>query len=82
LRLSAKKLADPAGWFMSSGSIFGSPGSPQPRPAMMVTAEKILELAKQAETLQIAEFGRTAPIARNGAIELHVRSRKSLCHLR
>jgi hypothetical protein len=31
--------------------------------------------------LQIAESGRTAPIARNRALELHLRSRKRLCHL-
>ena len=32
-------------------------------------------------SLQIAGSDRTAPIARNGAIELHVRSRNSLSHL-
>jgi hypothetical protein len=33
------------------------------------------------KSLQIARSGRTASPARNGAIELHVRSRKSFCYL-
>jgi hypothetical protein len=48
------------------------------RAPAVATAEKILELAKKAEILyKIAESWRTAQTARNGAIELHVRPRKS-----
>jgi len=45
-------------------------------------AEKILELAKKGEiSLQIAESGRTASTVRNGAIELHLRPRKSQAYI-
>jgi hypothetical protein len=44
-----------------------------PQPDSMVTAERILELAKGQKSLQIAGSGGTAEIAGNGAIELHFR---------
>ena len=55
----------------------------RPAPAYAATAEKILELAKTAHFRYLEQsFERTSWPTRNGAIELHLRSRKSLSHLR
>jgi hypothetical protein len=54
----------------------------RPSGQMALTGQKILELAKQAGfSVSKAGSGRTAPFARNGAIELHLRLWKSLSHL-
>ena len=52
-----------------------------PDACVHATAEKILELAKTAHFRYLEQDPRTSAAARFGAIELHLRSRKSLPYL-